>query len=122
MDFPITSSPKPPFKIEPEDNIIRSKMEDGMQLTRPRSSKARKKIELKWDLNNAEYLLLDNFYDNETGCGSLPFNLTINFMASDNGWGNAAFSITKQVNFSEPPEYSYVGMGAWEVTCKFLEV
>ena len=116
--FPITKSPKPPYDIAPEDNVIRSKSEDGATIARPRYTKIRNKYTLQWDCSNSEYTAVTTFYTNNC---SIPFTLTFHtFSGNTEEDVGIEFSVT--VTFSEPPKYKYVGIGAWEITCTFMEV
>ena len=75
LKFPLTKSPKPPYDITSEDNIIKSVTEDGYELVRPRYTKVRRVIKLKWDITNTEYLTLDTFYNTTVKNGAIPVNL-----------------------------------------------
>jgi len=118
MNFPISKSPKPPFTIENVDNVIRSAMEDGYEITRPRFTKVRKNITgVKWDLTNSEYQILDDFY---CSYGSTSFTITFNIAKGTSG--DLGIAITKIVRFTKPPSFAYQGMGVWEATCDFRQI
>lgn len=119
MNFPLTKKPKTPYQIEYEDNLIRSTTEDGYEITRPRYTKQRKRIVLKWDIVNSEYTTINNFYTTSTLFGSLPFNLT--FSTSDST-PNSAITFSSTVRFASPPKMTYAGIGVWELECSFREV
>jgi hypothetical protein len=116
--FPITKSPKPPFNITPEDNIIRSKSEDGAEIARPRYTTIRHKIELTWDATNGEFNALKTFY---SANASVPFTLAFS-TANGNTEADAGIDFNLVVRFTEPPKFKYEGIGAWEITCTFREV
>ena len=116
--FPITKQPKPPFNITPEDNVIRSKSEDGYEIARPRYTSIRNKYEITWDATNGDFSALRTFY--AENC-SAPFSL--NFSTIDgNTAEDAGVIFSSTVRFAEPPKYKYQGIGAWEITCTFREV
>lgn len=116
--FPITKSPKPPFNITPEDNIIRSKSEDGAEIARPRYTTIRNRVELTWDATNGDFNALKAFY---TTNASVPFTLVFSTV-DGNTAEDAGVTFNLIVRFAEPPKYKYVGIGAWEITCNFMEV
>ena len=120
LKFPLTKSPKPPYDITHEDNIIRSVTEDGYELVRPRYTKARKIIKLKWDIVNTEYQTLDTFYNTTVKNGAIPFNLvfkTIGAGAEDSG-----INFSFDVRLAEKPKFTYLGMGVWEAEFLFREI
>ena len=122
LNFPITYLPKPPVNIDYEDNVIRSKMEDGYVHTRPRSTKARRKYSMKWDGRNKEYKDVDYFYRVTTVNGSKSFNLNFKATATDSSPKNAEVVFFAEVIFTSPPKFSYEGMGVWTISCEFVEV
>lgn len=116
--FPITKEPKPPYDITPEDNMIRSKSEDGYEIVRPRYTRVRNIIKLTWECGNGDYNAVKAFYDANA---SIPFNLSF-MTTSGNTAEDAGISFSFTVRFSETPKYKYTGIGAWEITCSFREV
>lgn len=115
--FPISKSPKPPYDIEPEDNVIRSKSEDGATIARPRYTHIRNKFTLVWDSTNSDYTAISNFY--KDNC-SVPFNLVFSTYGG-NTVEDAGITFNTIVRFNEPPKCKYIGIGAWEITCSFME-
>jgi hypothetical protein len=120
LKFPITKSPKPPFEISHIDNTIKSTTEDGYQLVRPRFTKIRKTIKLKWDIINQEYLTLESFYTTTTVGGAVPFNLVFKTIGGSTEDSGIQFDL--DVRFAEKPKFTYLGMGVWEVECNFTEL
>lgn len=122
LNFPITYLPKPPFSVEYEDNIIRSKMEDGYIHTRPRSTRARKKFKIQWDGRNGDYSAVDHFYNTTTQQGSLPFNINFETLSAGTLTQEAKIVFFAEVIFASPPRFQYEGMGVWTIDCDFWEV
>lgn len=113
--FPDIQPPIVPWDEQREDNVLRSKTEDGYEITRPRYTKVRTTLgPLTWQyLTDAEYQTLMDFYDNTTAGGSLPFQFSVSTRTR---------TITKTVRFTEPPKATYVGIDWWQVQCTFREV
>ena len=121
LKFPLNNkSPKPPYNISQEDNVIKSNTEAGYELVRPRFTKVRRTFELKWDIVNSEYQLIDSFFNTEAKYGSVPFNLQFKTMGAKTGDSGISFNV--DVRFSEKPKFIYQGMGVWEISCSFREV
>lgn len=121
LQFPLNGkSPKPPYNLSQEENVIKSNTEDGYELVRPRFTKARRTAELKWDVVNADYLAVDNFFNTQAKHGAVPFNLSFKTLGAGNGDLGINFSL--DVRFAEKPKFVYQGMGVWEVSCSFREV
>lgn len=120
LKFPITKSPKPPFEISHLENTIKSTTEDGYQLVRPRFTKIRKTVKLKWDIINQEYLTLENFFTTSTVGGAIPFNLVFKTIGVDRNDSGVQFNLG--VRFAEKPKFTYLGLGVWEVECIFNEL
>lgn len=114
LSFPITSQPNPPWTWEAEDNTLRSTNEDGFVIARPRYTRARDSLtDVTWNLSGTEADIVQNFYKNTTANGSLSFNLTLI---------TPFLTLSKKVYFTKPPTHRYVGIGAFETTCSFMEV
>ena len=112
--FPITYEPNPPWAWEAEDNTLRSPNEDGFVATRPRYTRARDSLtDVTWNLSGTDAETVQNFYKVTTYNGSLPFTLTLT---------TPFLTISKEVYFSKPPTHKYIGIGAFETTCSFMEV
>ncbi len=113
--FPVIRPPIVEWSGEDEDNVLRSKTEDGYEITRLRYSRIRETLgPFTWQfLTDQEYQALMNFYRSITAGGSLPFQFSVSTRSR---------MITKIVRFSEPPKYSYVGFDRWQVQCTFREV
>lgn len=120
LKFPLTKSPKPPYDITSEDNIIKSVTVDGYELVRPRYTKVRRVIKLKWDITNTEYLTLDTFYNTTVKNGAIPFNLVFKTIGA--GSEDSGINFSFDVRFAERPKFSYVGIGVWEAEFVFREV
>lgn len=59
---------------EIENSVIRSSMESGTVVTRPRFTRMRTTWKLTWNtLRNDHYQIMKNFYRNTVVGGSLPF-------------------------------------------------
>lgn len=114
-NWPITQLPLINFNHSKEDNVIRSKPEDGPVLTRSRFSKAREQFDsFTWQLKQSDKEIVETFYNDTLASGSLPFDFI--HPRIRNG---AAIS----VRFSKPPVYTYYGgRGFWSVQCSFDEV
>ena len=121
LKFPLNNkSPKPPYDITQEDNLIKSNTEDGYELARPRFTKSRKIIKLKWDIINSEYYTMEAFFLTNTKNGAVPFNLQFRTTGVDRNDEGILFSL--DVRFSDKPKFTYTGMGVWELECSFREV
>ena len=113
--FPVLKTPRPPYDIQWDDNVIRSKTESGHVISRKKYTKNRTVYKFKWEyFTTDEYLLLEEFYNNTTASGSLEF--TFLFVIQNQIQRNLI------VMFIGPPKCTYVGMGLWEIECNFREV
>lgn len=62
ISFPNISRPSYPLTIEPENNSLVSKFEDGTVQSRPKFTRSRRTFTVKWNgLPNNEYIILDRF-------------------------------------------------------------
>lgn len=116
MIFPITKRPLVGWGDEREDNVIRTEIDAGYRVTRPRFTKARVPQwgPFTWQyLTDEEYQTLMDFYDNTTGSGSAMFEFTAYTRGQE---------ITRNVRFASPPKATYYGYGYWLVQCTFEEV
>lgn len=76
MDFP-SSIPNPeyPFKVDHEDNSIKTQFEDGTVQSRRKFTKSRKTWILKWEsLKQNYYDTLENFIVNQVHHSAVVFN------------------------------------------------
>jgi hypothetical protein len=113
LTFPISYKPKPPWKAVPDDNTLRSQMDDGLEITRKKFTKGMMNLtDVVWDITDDTYLELINFYNNTTNGGSLSFNLVIE---------TETITLSYVVRFTKPPEFTYQGIGVWEALCSFRE-
>ena len=75
--FPNIRKPSYPFLEKLEDPAIRSTMENGMVVSRPRFTRNRKTFTLSWNnMPNPDYVILRNFYTNIVYGGSAVFTWT----------------------------------------------
>ena len=123
-DFPIASlvgkEDAGKFGFEQEDAGIRSPMEGGYVLTRPRFTRRPRRT---WttgftDISNADKLLLEDYFNNKGTYLSFTWDVPV-----PNVQGGAKETVT--VRFSEVPKWEYKGFGTnarWNVELKLEEV
>lgn len=119
--FPLDRRPTTDFTFNPKDNLIRNDYEGGYPTARPRYTRILYKASLSYDVTNAETKMLMDFHDVTLTCGSLPFTIEINTIATDGdaegfSWG------TKNVVFSSPPTFTYKGLGVWQAKLEVEEI
>lgn len=119
--FPITRLPVTPYGVNPEKNIIESKTEDGIILSRPQYTSGRTIYNFKWEyITTADHDNLDAFWNGDCAYGSMPFTFSYYIENADlYGTGIVRTKKTINVRFTEPPKYTYVGGGLWTLECNF---
>lgn len=123
-DFPIasllTKEDAAKYGIELEDTGIRSEMEGGYVLSRPRTTRRPRRT---WttgftDITNADKLLLETFVNTKGTFASFTWTVPV-----PNILGGSKEVVT--VRFSEVPTFKYAGFGTnarWNFDCKLEEV
>ena len=110
--FPLADkSPDLPLEEVFEENTLRSPMESGITITRPRFTKVRKRFTLRYSyLTETEILSLQSF-EQEMG-GSYPFN-----------WTHPRTNISYQVRFTAPVQYRTISNPTmWSANFSLQEV
>lgn len=112
--WPIEQLPIIGFNHSKEDNVLRSKPEDGPVITRKRYTKAREKLpSFTWQLSQEDKEKIEYFHDIRLASGSLIF-----YFSHPRIRNGAIFA----VRFSEPPTYTNYSKNFWSVVCSFEEV
>jgi phage-related protein len=104
------------FSIDLGDNTVSSKMEDGYEISRPRSTRRpRKKYNSGFtDISDAERVLIENFYEQEAAATANAFS-----------WTEPTSQQELIVRFAERIKFEYVGYGAnhrWNLAFSVKEV
>lgn len=99
------------FRVSLEDPTIRSKAEDGKEMTRYRHTRTPRKTFMSGFtyVNDTVRQNIDDFWETVHG-GSLIFD-----------WTNPENDTVYQVRFMEPIEFKYVGVGdlkRWDIAFK----
>ena len=112
--FPTDLVPQPeyPLPTTREDNVLRSNVDAGYELSRRRYTRQRKTWELKWTKLAPSFVkVLEDFYDNDTKSGSLNFK-----------WTHPIDNKVYTVHFTEPINVSLTEVDRSDVSIKIRSV
>ncbi|WP_276691273.1 hypothetical protein [Acidaminococcus massiliensis] len=110
--FPDLPNPDYPLKMNPEDNTITSKFEDGSTQVRRKMTKSRRTFTLTWnEMKTEQFKILDNWVRNIAHFGCETFKWT------NPGTGE---QITARISSYKDPQLLKVNY--WNVTLEITEV
>ena len=110
LDIP---SPSSPLAVELEDNVLRSKSENGYVITRLKYTRQRKTWPvIRWgSMSREDWLALLRFYQEDTAFGSLIFE-----------WTDPSDDEVYFVRFAEPPKSELIVQNRYQVEIRLEEV
>lgn len=110
LDIP---SPSYPLAVELEDNVLRSKSENGYVITRLKYTRQRKTWPvIRWSsMSREDWLSLLRFYQEDTAFGSLIFE-----------WTDPSDDEAYFVRFAEPPKSELIVQNRYQVEIRLEEV
>ena len=110
--FPDLPNPDYPLEMNPEDNTITSKFEDGSTQVRRKMTKSRRTFTLTWnEMKTDKFKILDNWVRNIARFGCETFK-----------WTNAGTGeqITARISGYKDPQL--IKVNYWNVTLEITEV
>ena len=110
LDIP---SPSYPLAVELEDNVLRSKSENGYVITRLKYTRQRKTWPvIRWgSMSREDWLALLRFYQEDAAFGSLIFE-----------WTDPSDDEVYFVRFAEPPKSELIVQNRYQVEIRLEEV